>query len=217
MNASRRFMQQPRHLGTRAAMQAFSLIELMVVVAIAAIIIGLAAPSFTDYIVTQRLRSVHAQLATDLQFARSEAVSRGAFVSVRYQFTTGPTGASCYVIFTRPDPADSTPVSCDCLAAPGARCASSPTDTSEVRTVTVPNSLQVNLRVASGQPDTLTFDPRTGGLKFTPLDVAILSVTGFVIDTSADTTRSLRAVVNGSGRANLCTPTGSSLGGQACP
>jgi hypothetical protein len=89
--------------------------------------------------------------------------------------------------------------------------------TSEVRTVTVPNSLQVNLRVASGQPDTLTFDPRTGGLKFTPLDVAILSVTGFVINSSADTTRSLRAVVNGSGRANLCTPSGSSLGGQACP
>lgn len=198
-------------------MRAVSLIELMVVVAIAAIIIGLAAPSFSDYIVTQRVRSVHAQLATDMQFARSEAVSRGSFVSVRFQFTTGPTGASCYVIFTRPDPSASNPMTCDCLAAPGARCASSPADTSEIRTVTVPNSLQVNLRVASGQPDTLTFDPRTGGLKFTALDVAILSVTGFLVDTSADTARSLRAVINGSGRANLCTPTSSSLGGSACP
>jgi type IV fimbrial biogenesis protein FimT len=216
MNASRRFMQQPRHLSMRAAMQAFSLIELMVVVAIAAIIIGLAAPSFSDYIVTQRLRSVHAQLATDLQFARSEAVSRGSFVSVRYQFTTGPTGASCYVIFTRPDPTVSS-VTCDCLAAPGARCASSPAETFEVRTVTVPNSLQINLRVATGQSDTLTFDPRTGGLKIPPADEAVLLVTGFVVNSSADAARTLRAVVNGSGRANLCTPSVSSLGGQACP
>jgi type IV fimbrial biogenesis protein FimT len=196
-------------------MRALSLVELMVVVAIAAIIIGLAAPSFSDYIVTQRVRSVHAQLATDLQFARSEAVSRGSFVSVRFQFTTGASGASCYIVFTRPDPSLNA-VTCDCLAAPGARCASSPTDTTEIRTVTVPNELQVNLRVASGQPDTMTFDPRTGGLKFTALDVAILSVTGFQVNTSADTERTLRAVVNGSGRANLCTPSTSTLGGTTC-
>lgn len=210
-----RRLKPPRHLAARAAMRALSLVELMVVVAIAAIIIGLAAPSFSDYIVTQRVRSVHAQLATDLQFARSEAVSRGSFVSVRFQFTTGANGASCYVIYTRPDPSLNT-VTCDCLAAPGARCASSPTDTTEIRTVTVPNELQVNLRVASGQPDTMTFDPRTGGLKFTALDVAILSVTGFQVNTSADTERSLRAVVNGSGRANLCTPSTSTLGGTTC-
>jgi len=198
-------------------MRAVSLVELMIVVAIAALIIGLAAPSFSDYIVTQRVRSVHAQLATDLQFARSEAVSRGSFVSVRFQFTTGPTGASCYVIYTRPDPSSSNLITCDCLAAPGARCAAFPAETTEVRTVTVPNQLNVNLRVAAGQPDNMTFDPRTGGLKFTALDVAILSVTGFLVSTSADAERTLRAVVNGSGRANLCTPAGSTLGGTACP
>jgi type IV fimbrial biogenesis protein FimT len=210
-------LRTPPHLAGRAAMRAVSLVELMIVIAVAAIIIGLAAPSFSEYILTQRVRSVHAQLATDLQFARAEAVSRGSFVSVRYQFTTGPTGASCYVIFTRPDPASSNATACDCLAPEGSRCAAFPTTTTEVRTVTVPNSLKVNLRVAAGQPDTLTFDPRTGGLRFTPLDVAILSVTGYQVNTSADSARTLRAVVNGSGRATLCTPTGGTLGGAACP
>jgi prepilin-type N-terminal cleavage/methylation domain-containing protein len=198
-------------------MRAFSLVELMVVVAIAALIIGLAAPSFKDYIVTQRLRSIHAQLATDLQFARAEAVSRASFVAVRHQFTTGSTGASCYIIFTRPDPTISNPVTCDCLAAAGSRCAAFPADTSEIRTVVVPNELGVNLRVATGQPDRLTFDPRTGGLKIPPADEAILTVTGFQVTSSADTERSLRAIVNGSGRARLCTPSGSLLGGAACP
>jgi type IV fimbrial biogenesis protein FimT len=164
----------PQHLAARAATRAVSLVELMIVVAVAAIIIGLAAPSFSDYILTQRVRSVHAQLATDLQFARAEAVSRSAYVSVRFQFTTGDSGASCYIIFTRPDPTSSNSITCNCLDAPGSRCSTHPTVTTEVRTVTVPNSLKVNLRVAEGQPDTMTFDPRTGGLKFTPVDVAVL-------------------------------------------
>ncbi len=206
----------PARLAARTRMQALSLVELMVVVAITVIILGLAAPSFKDYIVTQRLRSIHAQLATDLQFARSEAVSRGAFVGVRFQFTTGASGASCYVIFTRPDPATFNAVTCDCLAAEGSRCAAYPTQTTEVRTVVVPNTTDVNVRVASGQPDTLTFDPRTGGLRFTPLDEAILSVTGFQINSSADEPRTMRAVVNGSGRANLCSPSSSVMGGTTC-
>jgi type IV fimbrial biogenesis protein FimT len=211
--------QRPRNPGRRAAWaasRAFTLVELMVVVAVAVIIIGLAAPSFSDYIVTQRARSIHAQLSTDLQFARSEAVSRRSFISVRFQSSSGADGASCYIIFTRPDPVTTNPVTCDCLAAPGSRCNSAPADTSEVRTVTVPNRLNVSVRSPVGQPDTLTFDPRTGGLRFTPLDVAILSVTGFQVNTSADSARTLRAVVNGSGRATICTPTGSTLGGSAC-
>jgi len=46
-----------------------TLIELMVVVAIAVIILGLAAPSFSEYIVTQRLRSIHSGPGFALQHA----------------------------------------------------------------------------------------------------------------------------------------------------
>lgn len=209
-------LRPPRRLAARAASRAVTLIEMMIVIALAALIIGLAAPSFSDYIVTQRVRSLHAQLATDLQFARSEAVGRGAFVSVRFQFTTGATGASCYVIFTRPEPGPTNPVNCDCLAAPGLRCAANPAETSEVRTVTIPNELRVNMRIGTGQPDTMTYDPRTGGLKFPPSDEAILVAQGFIVDTAADAERKLRVVVKPSGRPELCAPPGTVLGGTAC-
>lgn len=210
------FRRLPRHLQARRWQRALSLVELMIVIAVAAIIVGLAAPSFSEYIVTQRVRSVHAQLATDLQFARSEAISRSEFVSVRFQFTTGATGASCYVIFTRPEPGSGSTVSCDCLAAEGARCAASPTQTREVRTVTLPNSLRVNLRVGPGHPDTFTFDPRTGGRKVAASDDPTLAADGFPVDTSADTARTLRAVVLPSGRPEICAPATSTLGGVTC-
>ena len=206
----------PRHLAARAAGRAVTLIEMMVVIALAALIISLAAPSFSEYIVTQRVRSVHAQLATDLQYARSEAVARGSFVGVRFQFTTGSTGASCYVIFSRPEPGPTNPVSCDCLAAPGLRCAANPGVTTELRTVTIPNELRVNLRLGPSQPDTMNYDPRTGALKFQPIDETILVAQGFIVDTSADADRKLRVVVKPSGRPELCAPTGSTLGGTPC-
>jgi prepilin-type N-terminal cleavage/methylation domain-containing protein len=192
-----------------------TLIEMMVAIAIAALIAGLAAPSFNNYIVTQRVKSIHAQMATDLQLARSEAVSRSSYVSVRFQDVTGTDGQSCYVIFVRPDPTTSTDT-CDCTAAPGARCNTHPTTTSEIRTVSVPRDSRVRLALPVDQPQTLTFDPRTGALKMRPADFTIVVAQGFQIDTTADADRTMRAVVKPSGRAELCAPTGSRLGGTAC-
>jgi prepilin-type N-terminal cleavage/methylation domain-containing protein len=192
-----------------------TLIELMVVVAIAAIILGLAAPSFSEYIITQRLRSVHGEVATQLQFARSEAVARSAFVGVRFQESTPGVGLTCYIIFTRPDPTTSTDV-CDCTAAPGARCNSSPTTTTELRTVTIPGELKVGVRTPTGQTDTITFDARSAGLKFAPSDFATLTANAFQVDSSASGGRSLRILVLPSGRPKLCTPSGSILGGSTC-
>jgi type IV fimbrial biogenesis protein FimT len=193
-----------------------TLIELMVVVAIAVIILGLAAPSFSEYIVTQRLRSIHAQLATDLQLARSEAVARSAYVSVRFQEVTGAGGLTCYVIFTRPDPTVTSSDTCDCTAAPGARCNAYPATTTEVRTVTIPAELRVRVLTPPAQPTTVNFDPRVGGLRLSSADRLIVGGPRFEVETSADASRTLRAVVRPSGRAELCTPAGSVLGGTPC-
>lgn len=212
-------MSRLRAASRRSSRQAagLTLIELMVVVAIAVIILGLAAPSFSEYIVTQRVRSVHAQLATDLQLARSEAVARSVYVSVRFQEDSGPGDLTCYVIFTRPDPTSGTEL-CDCTAAPGSRCSTHPTTTTEVRTVTIPRNLRVSVLTPSGQTSTVTFEPRYAALRFPASDMATLVAAGFQIDTSATAgaSRSLRAVIQPSGRAKLCTPTGSTLGGTAC-
>lgn len=61
----------------------FTLIELMTVVAIAAILAAIAVPSFLKLSATQRLRSASTNLQSALMVARSESLKRNAQVSVK--------------------------------------------------------------------------------------------------------------------------------------
>lgn len=59
----------------------FTLIELMVTVAVVAVFASLAGPSFRQLIATQRVRSGVSALSESLWLARSEALKRNASVS----------------------------------------------------------------------------------------------------------------------------------------
>jgi type IV fimbrial biogenesis protein FimT len=63
-------------------MRGFTLIEVLVVIAIAAIATGIAAPQMTKMMGTNRIQTEASALVGDLQFARTEAIKRGATVSV---------------------------------------------------------------------------------------------------------------------------------------
>jgi type IV fimbrial biogenesis protein FimT len=54
----------------------FTLIELMVTIAILAIAISLAAPSFSSMLRDNRIATISSELQAALQFARSEAIKR---------------------------------------------------------------------------------------------------------------------------------------------
>lgn len=70
-----------RHWTPRKS-QGFSLLELMVAVAVLAVISALAAPSFKQLLAAQRVRVTAYNIISDLVFARSEAVKRGENVTV---------------------------------------------------------------------------------------------------------------------------------------
>jgi type IV fimbrial biogenesis protein FimT len=224
MNAHRR-RQSRRPQGRRG----FTLIELMVVVAVAVLIISLAAPSFSEYIVTQRVRSIHAQLVTDIQYARSEAASRGQVVAIQFEHMPGAGGHSCYTIYARDSGAN--PRHCSCLETDGSvkpegtRCTF--TDTEEIRSVVIENSLKVSVLadaalvggITAPHKPVVNFDPRTGSSiqGASPPYPATMAADGVRVFTQADASRALGVVVNGVGRALVCTPTGSNLGGLPCP
>lgn len=66
----------------RLKFRGFTLIELMVVVALAALLLGLGVPSFTGFIATQRLKTAASDFSMSAVFARSEAIKRNADVTV---------------------------------------------------------------------------------------------------------------------------------------
>lgn len=73
-----------------------TMMELMIVVAIAAILATIAAPSFSDFINRTRQTSTMTQLTSDLNRARSEAIKRNrrVLVCVRSTDTACGTGTN---------------------------------------------------------------------------------------------------------------------------
>lgn len=60
------------------SVKGFTLIELMVTIAVAAILVGIAIPSFRNLIVSNRLNTLATEMVDAVSFARSESVKRNS-------------------------------------------------------------------------------------------------------------------------------------------
>lgn len=185
----------PRPKRLRGA-RGFSLLELIVVVALVAVVISLVAPSMRDLIASQRVQSINAELVTDLQFARAEAVRRNLPVLVEFSQSAGMT---CYVMYL-----SASVGRCNCLRPPGSACAGG---FEEIRTVQVPRSLAVSLSASSPRDRIVTFEP-----------VAGLSEPGqFQVDVVGTVRGTMRTSLNVTGRPTVCSPDGSISQVPRCP
>ena len=80
---------------TRRAQRGLTLVEGTMALSVAAVLGGLAAPSFDKALQRRHLEGAAAQLATDIHYTRTLAVARNA--PLRISFESGAAG-SCYVI-----------------------------------------------------------------------------------------------------------------------
>jgi len=158
----------------------FTLVEAAIVVAVAAITLSAAAPGFQGLIEKRRLDGVAAQLATDIQFIRSEAVLHNS--ALRLSFHTDTWG-SCYVLHS------GLAKDCSCGADGAAQCSNG---ARQIKTVVLPAHQQVRLQanVAS-----ILFDPMHG----TSTPTGTLKVVGAG-------GRAVHHVVNIMGRVRTCSP-----------
>jgi type IV fimbrial biogenesis protein FimT len=188
--------------------RAFTLIELMVVVAVLAVVALLAVPAMNDFILVQRLKGVGAMLTTDLQYGRSEAPSRNIYM----RFVFDQDGAqTCYTMYTV-KPGASSAVRCNCLDGVGTACSSA--DATEVRTVQVPRSGGVTVLAIEEDP-AFGIDHVTGGLLAIPTDLLASPRGSFTIETAIDDARKLRTVIGPAGRVTVCSVAGG-LGVTPC-
>lgn len=200
-------MLQPLSLRSRAGHPGgVTLIELMIVLAVAATLVVLTAPSFKRMIDVQRLRSINAALVTDLQFARGEAASRNQNVFIEFDKTDA--NVTCYVIFT------GNREFCDCRASPV--CTGS--GTKEIRTVQVSRSQNITVGVPSTQTiEAVGFDPATGRLLVIPVDVVVEALAPFRIEVKHPDVGGFIDELEVTGRPIVCSPSGQVSGVPACP
>jgi type IV fimbrial biogenesis protein FimT len=189
----------------------FTLIELMVVIALVGVLLALAAPSMRDMIDVRRLRAINSQLVTDLHFARSEAISRRAVV--RLDFRDSPT-QTCYTMSTSQSAA--APFICNCLNGPGLACPVG-TVAMELKTVSVPKGSRTQITFPFAQHRRFGFEPTMGGLVMTPVDLAPIAMPEAWVETSIDNARKFRIELLQSGRHSVCAPPGSGMDVATCP
>jgi type IV fimbrial biogenesis protein FimT len=169
----------------------FTLIELLVTVAIAAILVTLAAPSFTAFFAKKRVEGVISELVTDLQYARSEAVQRNTSIQITL-------GTNCYVIHDLKSITEVASSTISCSQDP--LTASSPDDDTHLKTV----------KIAAGSP--ATFSPSTGTIVFDPVR-GMATISGDPTNITITATSSvgswdLRANITKMGRVKTCSPAG---------
>ena len=173
-----------------AQQRGFTLVEACIVMAVLGIITTSAAPSMQGFIDTRRLDGAATQLATDIQYVRSEAVARNQ--PVRLSFYSNAE-SSCYVAHT------GLSAQCTCAATGPAQCSG---DAEQIKTVVLPVAQRVSVAANVGS---VLFDPLHG--TSTPTGtLRILGTQG----------RAVHHVINVMGRVRSCSPLNTVAGYRAC-
>lgn len=170
----------------------FTIVELMIVVAIAAILIAAAAPSFSEFMSRRRVEGVASELVTDLHYTRSEAVSRNEAVGMFF-------GTDCYVIYrVRIPPSD--PAASPTVATCTRTTKSITPAAAELKTVQLDAGRPVSL--SPGGATNVEFDPVRGMASNSAGDDAA----SVDVRSTSGTAWRLRAVLTIMGRAETCRP-----------
>lgn len=179
-----------REMRSTSRQRGLTLIELIVVIAIAAILLTVAIGGFGTMFSRKRLEGAAAEIATQLQLARTEAVARN--VPTRVSF-----GTNCHVVHTHP-------------------FANTPATTCNGATVTAGAANVVTIAAFQREVNdvTVTREPAGTPLQYYQFDnltgrMGTDGGTGHgILVGSAAGSWQLRVLVEATGRVQLCTPSG---------
>jgi type IV fimbrial biogenesis protein FimT len=167
-----------------------SLIEAMVALAIVAVLLAAAVPSFPALLQRAHLEGVALQFEADVQHARSLAVARQQGVRIGF---AAAAGGSCYVVHTGAAGA------CTCAAGGTAACSAG------AEALRVVHNGGAHAPTLHSNAASMLFDPVRGTVTPTAT-VRVVAADG----------RAIHQIVNIMGRVRSCSPGGAVPGYRAC-
>lgn len=176
-----------------------TLVELLVSMAILALLVALAVPSMYEFIMRKRVEGTADELLADIRFARA-VVAKDNYVAV-LKFSEKKSGELCYTVYH-----PTGLLTCDCAKTPV--CMSSPsTAAQELKTVRFPASGKLSVKPAAGSGRILQFEAPMG---IPPNGNTV------EISISASSGGEVRLITSPTGRAMICSVTGHTNAYPAC-
>jgi type IV fimbrial biogenesis protein FimT len=167
----------------------FTLLESMVVVAIAGILAAIAVLSFSDMMMQQRVEGAAEGMVAALQNAKAEAIKRNAFVGIAFMPATTGTDLSVWCYGMTPPAATAAAATCDCTAGDCAQGS------------VVQNTDFSGITVNFNQSDSRIFNPLRG-----------TTGNSGTIRFSAGNNKTLGVTTTSLGRIRICKDTASTIG-----
>lgn len=169
-----------------------TMMEVLVGVAILAMLLAVGVPSLQQWIMGQRVAAIGAEVLADMQYARSESISRASKIRISFGNVAG--SYACYTVHVSANPNPAL-AACDCTNAAGACGAGN----IELKTVKVATSTGVRLDTSS---DAIFQPNATVDLAAPPLSVVVADTgTKSIAITSTAMTR----------RPSICSPSTSTI------
>lgn len=204
----------------RGLQRAFTLVELMIVVAVLGIIAMLVAPNMTEMIGMQRLRAISDQLVTDMQALRAESVSRNQVMGFLARNQAGEP-MTCYSIISGTSNTLSLPNiggidknQCNCTNPVGSVCAGTQR---ELRTVQLPRDSNIQIMFHPDQRGFVVLSPIASEIVIADPNTAVFQDVEFCIEVRRSPRGRLRTTLGAAGRVSQCSPDGSVRGVPVCP
>jgi type IV fimbrial biogenesis protein FimT len=174
------------------------MIEILVGLAIVAMMMVLVAPSMTTWIQNLRLRGAAESVSSGLQTARLEAMKRNTLVS--FQMTDANSSAWTVCLYN--------PVTDACSAAAGSvlasRAASEDNSTATLGTDTTLSDTTIAIPGGNNVPSSTTFDSFGRLAATAPSNVMRVDVRNAVLDFSVE--RRMVILINLGGQVRMCDP-----------
>jgi len=184
-----------------AAARGMTIIELMIGLAIVAIVLFVAVPAFTIFLQNQQIKNAAQTVMQGLNTARAEAIRRNQ--TVRFQFVSNLT-AGCAL-------STSSLAWVVSLANPAGNCEATPGDMGTAAQIIEKRSATEGTRnvvVAATGGDTVTFSGlgRLSGGGMTQIDFSNSTGTCEHLDATNGTMRCMRVQIAPGGEARMCDP-----------